>query len=1152
MSNRTALLVASVLVLAVAAAGARAQSPETADAGSVPPSAPTAAALAGADGSGDGSGAPPGAAVDGSGDSLLGRSATAPDPLEVRAARASAEQVRATARALVPRPRDPRLALVRAGEATAELADVLGIPLVDLTDETALRARAAEFHQLEQTLAAELAGVRASYSAVVRLANRAYRSLRVGRQPNPVLSARVVGYRGIAASLAARAWELERDRALAGAAVELLNSRVELVRTAATADGITGQTAEIEAERQRLQQETAVTDAVANRARETQERARAEREAARSAAQAQIAARWEALAPRLDAIAAARTAEQEVIARLTSRREEFAANQIERSAGLETVLSEPDRTERQRRADAFIDQLIAERNEVRRSAAERRQALASIRSELDAAKSAVQQARRDLESGAFAPAGVAADTRVALREIAQEELNVLEDELGLAQLRFDNRESLWGLNEAQIHFYARTIDRVVPELSRERQRRLFAINSDNLKEVRRNLTERIVGLRLVVRDWFSEDDLVASEGGRVRELVRPTILLLALLVALRTLPRYRDHIIVRLIALRTQPRFRRMTPALLKLGEVIHESFAQVTAVAVAWAVYRVFDAYPMARMVAIWWFWLAVYRALLRIVRTMVLPRSVREPVMIGEPPDEVRLGVDTFDFTEARARLIVRSVKLVAGYVVVGRISLAAVRFLFGPGFFFYWTGWLYSAALVVLGYAIAWYWRKAILDEFEKRAGDRAKGFSAFLRRHIDKPYSVLAVFAIAVGLVAWWLIKFAAHWASGRGIGRVVANFAVRKKLERAAGDTESHIAIKNTVLPVAYQKVFRDQPVDDDALLVHREPGIRALSEAFEGWTHDEGMGTVAVVGDTGSGKTTYARLAVRTLEPQIGVASKILEARLLSPADVHRWFVEHLELGCEPSLDRIVETLRGGDRRVVIVDQCENLFLRRVGGFDGIDAFLDVCTLTNDRVFWVLVFDEYPWRYMTRVADRRGYFRTIVELRPFNEDQIRQLIEKRNEAVGVHPNFDRLTGEVAADEQHFELVKTAAGYFRLLAEYSRGNLRVAQYCWLRSLLKDEDGSIHVTLFARPDSRGLKSMSDDLLFALTSLVQHRSLSVAELAQTLDMSEPRCAVLVNLLQETGYIDDSGGGRWRLATSAYFNVLGRLKAENFLHLD
>lgn len=1123
------------------------------------------------EGAGDGSGEGVG---DGSGESAPeppAAEATVPMATLSSAAQGLAAHVRERAVDLSPQPRNARVAIIRAGEVSPTLAAALELPLAQLTSESGLgEARAAfEARGGERATALEQAIVR--HRALVSLANGAFNALR--RRPDPYVAARLLLFRQLAAQSAQDIRDHEGELRVIAAALEFFEARAAVLAAAVpeeVSDEVAQQTTEIAAERERLEAATAVTDAMAQRAEEAEARARAEREAAQQqdAVAQRIAERWEQLAPRLRRVVDARTAEQDNIAVTTLRREAFAAEQIERAASVSAVLGDEDEESRSARADVLLDVLAEARSAVRESARERRANMDDLRDEVAAARHAVEDARRAMETTSVTDSALNAELRAQLREVANEEVRVLEEELGLAELRYATAQSLWSLNEAQIHFYGRNIDLLVPHVSRERRRALFALNAANFAEARRNLGERIVAMRLLVADWFKDGDNLASGRSMTgKNWVRVLLLGLALFMFVRTFPRSRDAIIVRLLQLRQSPRFRRFTPALLKLGEIIHECLDETALLVGLYAVSRMVEGMPTVHMLVVWFFWFAIYRFLVAVLATLVIPRSAREPVLIGEPPNEVRLGVDLFDHSEHRGRLILRSARLVLLYLVVGRVGLAAVRVVFGPGFFFYWIGWLFNLALLALIYAIAWYWRKEIVESFVAKTGERSKRLGEWINAHQGKFYSVLVVIALGTYLVLAWSLRLLADWLSGRGIGRFVANFAVRKKLERAA-DAANVEAVKRTVLPVAYQRVFTDRPLTDEAFLIPRDAERTKVLEAYETWNSERRHGTVAVTGDAGAGKTTFGNALARALSPKSEPADsaeesaesdaeiRVLQAsvgkKLLSADAVHQWVRDTFALECEPSRDVLIDALEDSPRCVVVVDQCENLFLRSVGGFDGVDEFLDFCTLTNHRVFWVLIFDKYPWNYLHRVRDRRGYFREIVPLRPFNDERLRAMIEARNETVGVHPNFDRLVGEGTEDTQHYELVKTAGGFFRLLAEYSRGNLRVALHYWLQSLVKEPSGSVHVTLFARPPAKAIKSLSDDQLFALTALAQHRSLTVPEIARALDVSPHAAAVLVNLLSETGYVQACGDDRVRIATHTYFVVLNRLREENFLHLD
>ena len=1152
-----------------------------------------------------------------------------------------AAHVVAQASAIPRRHRDSRIASLRAGGASAEIAEALGVELIALTGDESIRELLEELRQHRTSLEADRALIAAQISALVSRANLLFDELHAAARPHPFAAFQLVAAQHMVQSAARDRDTLNAEAEFTDEAIDYAIQRIEVLATDVSAEvssELAAASTEIEADRVRLEEETLITDAVDERARETEERARQEREDALTELDGQIATRWEAIWPALAALVGPRNVQESVIVEITARREEFAAIQVERSGMLNSILEDADLVARRGRADELLEVLIDERAEVRETARTRRATMRELDAALSEAVEAVEEKDRGLQSDELADRHPELATKLA--EVGQAELELALDVLALTELRADNAASRWRLNEAQINFYARTIDELVPELSRARRRSLFALTAENVREARLNLAERIVGFRLQWRQFRAGESL--NEGAQRREAIQPLLLqfgaLLLILLAVRAIPRQREGLVFRVIALRQSPRLRRFGQWILKCGEVLHESIVELAIVLGFQAAIWVLPETPSIRLIMAVLWWTAAYRLVISVTEVVALPREARPAVLIGESPDDVRLGVDVVSWSAATGRLVVRSARAVLGYFVAAKLGLAAIRYLFGPGFVFYWGQWLVSAALAALVYAIAWYWRKEIVEEFCYRVGDRGDSLAEWLTAHQSRFYSVVIVVLLGVYLIFAWASRTLARWATGRGIGQLVANFAVRKRLERAAVGGSKRAESAHT-LPKEYRRVFRDEPLDiglmkvrcdqvagsecasekqltegaaggrseplifddpaapdlvatlplassdavslateaaasrravcldppDDTascvregqqdVLVERPREMKALRDAFDAWETEAGHGTVAVLGDPGSGKTTFALAAGKGLE-SLGheVNTVAIRKRLLTKSDVYEWLATNLDLPSAVTASRseLVAALSSGEQRVVVVDRCEKLFLRTVGGFEGVDEFLDLATLTNHRIFWILVFDSFPWDYLHRVRDRRGFFREIVRLRPFDDAQLRELIERRNEAAGIFPDFDRLTGGEDRADQYFEVVKTSAGYYRLLAEYSRGNLRVALHFWLRSLVMEDDGKVHVSLFRRPDAKQLRSLDDDFLFALTAIAQHRALSVRELAEILDLEPGEVEVTVNLLRETGYIEPARSGRLRIAVQMFFPVINRLREENFLHLD
>lgn len=1204
--------------------------------GSAPPSAAAAAEAESADGPSGASpsgaspsGAPPsgdaatpesrGELRDGSGE---GAAVEAPEPPEVRRARTRARRVAERARLVVPPLVDPRIDRLRTGAADVETAELLGVTIVDLTDADAVSALRLAAEQAREHAERDAERISADALEAIASANGLFAAYH-GSAELSTAQRMVVRAQLSAAWVLARERLAARDaarleRAVQRATLDYLDARAEAIAAAAELQPEVGPDGEqlndeIASERERLARESEATDEVEQRAAEASERARVERDRARTVMEQDIAARWEALGPRLDRIAHERRLEEERVATQTQRAEEIAAAQIDLGAQLSAVF-ELVRAEREERADALVDELMGERDAARvrlRDAANERDERRAV---VAAARDRVDEARRERDRGGARD--VSPELRARLRELQNEALRTEEEAYNLEVLRLRTAEARWRLVEAEINFYSRSVDQLIDALSPERRRELWRINRANVEEAARNLRERGVAFGVIWQDRVERTRNFRREIGWVAALesiAEPLLLLFVYLGLRRSLPRWRPAVVARVYALRESPRFRRAGRAVLKIAEIVHTTMAQWLALAfVALLAIRMPVQVPELGLFIALATWLVGYRLLSRSAGVLFLPRRDRDPITLelGEGTPQ-RLGVDVFDMPTRRAQLVLRSIRLCLLYFVSGRVGLAAVRALFGPGFVYHYANISFQAGLFVLVYLLCWYWRRPIVELFCASVGPEADRFVAWLREREGRPYIVLIVAALAVYLAGIWVVRTVTAWAAGRGPGQRIANFIFRRRLQRARQTTQA-VALATQPLQVAYRRVFRAHALEKEAYRVPRPRAESAFRDALHAWRESRVRGTVAVIGEAGGGKTTLLRsFASEFNDAEESLTYCIPPARVDDDATLFAWLESIIErepgsdaageapssdatsdsADCnatdktaesdepeatpdaeaatashdedtasatgtpEKSFEALVEAFSQGPLRVICIDECERLFLRCVGGFRAVDRFLDLVTLTNHRVMWVLSFDRIAWMLLHRVRERRGYFRETIHLKPWTDGELRELVELRNEATGVHPMFDRLSAD--GDEQQFyEVVRTSAGYYRLLAEISSGNPRVAQYLWLRSVVRDSEGRVHVTLFERPDDDVLRQLDDELLFALTSLIQHNGLTTREVATTINADPMTCEVYVNHLRELGILERCedgarGGRRHRVAVDFYHSTLARLRAVNLLHL-
>jgi hypothetical protein len=170
----------------------------------------------------------------------------------------------------------------------------------------------------------------------------------------------------------------------------------------------------------------------------------------------------------------------------------------------------------------------------------------------------------------------------------------------------------------------------------------------------------------------------------------------------------------------------------------------------------------------------------------------------------------------------------------------------------------------------------------------------------------------------------------------------------------------------------------------------RGPDVPALlgddHEAFEAALAGDRTGPVAVVGDPFAGRGTVLDRAVRALD-----ATRIA----LDPGD---------------GVDRIRDGIDGGP---AVVENCQHLYERRIGGFTELSAFLDDLASVDATV--VTGWNRYAWAYLAAVRSLDREFPVAVEVQPLPVERIAELVLDRYDGM---PTF------VADAPEHGGLIVT--------------------------------------------------------------------------------------------------------------------------------
>lgn len=591
-----------------------------------------------------------------------------------------------------------------------------------------------------------------------------------------------------------------------------------------------------------------------------------------------------------------------------------------------------------------------------------------------------------------------------------------------------------------------------------------------------------------------------------------------------------------------------------------------------------------------------AVFAYMIITVVTQVtfLPRSIREQLGSTTAED---LGLHGQDLTaelvgihEDRGKKVVRSVRVVTVFWLLADLIPGFVDSVLGVSLIWYWIDLMATWGLAVIIYWVISTWRTEIATLFEKLAKDRLPWAANFVKEHNDRFYGVIVTAVAFVYVVVVEAARFGRKYVLNTEWFKKASNFAFRKRIELQQREREEQEVEEweQRELPSSYLDVFYDQPLEDGEFYVARDGDyVGQMLTRLEEWRVEPKQGSIALISETGMGRTSILNrletnldellksIELQTEEPASGEEVEGDDSESVAPSptpfdvirrtaankltrrnDVLDWVADLFGLDRAPkSIDDMVARLEEMPAKVLLVDDAHHFFMRQIGGFDALDALLDIVALTDHRHFWILTFNQYSWEYVNRVKSRFHQVGEIIRIMPWSESEMQRMIETRNARTEFSLNYTDLVvaeEEEMREDAYYEVVKSAKGYFRYLHEFSGGNPRLAMVYWLRSLRPgDSESELAVTLFRRPKTSEFFHLTDDHWFVLTALAQHDELDAREIASIINSEEGFCALAINFFFERGFIERSRTShRARLAPLYFRQIMKRLTNSNYLY--
>lgn len=376
------------------------------------------------------------------------------------------------------------------------------------------------------------------------------------------------------------------------------------------------------------------------------------------------------------------------------------------------------------------------------------------------------------------------------------------------------------------------------------------------------------------------------------------------------------------------------------------------------------------------------------------------------------------------------------------------------------------------------------------------------------------------------------------------------FARSFKLRAAAAESSQPEVVLDSEATEEYQRWFLDESNQETPFI---DSGLYgSVRKSLDQWIADKSCeNSMLLTGARGAGKTSVLHRLQQNLadeHPELAVRLVDVPAKTVTAESVFNLLGEALETDLELGPSVLVRSDEERPPTLIILDNSQNLFLRRVGGLSGWETLLSLINARVENLFWLIVINNQSWAYLSNIYGEDYQFRNIKVAKRWSQNEVRSLILSRNHLSGCKIRYDDILlatrGPEAGSIRNAEQL-----YFSLLWDACLGNPMLALRLWLSSVHISGNTAI-VGLPDEVSGGWLEQLGNDLHFVYAAIMIHENMTSDELVETTALPERVVRTALKTAFDAGFIQRSEKRRYRIVPLWYPTILKLLSRKNLLH--
>jgi amino acid transporter len=270
-------------------------------------------------------------------------------------------------------------------------------------------------------------------------------------------------------------------------------------------------------------------------------------------------------------------------------------------------------------------------------------------------------------------------------------------------------------------------------------------------------------------------------------------------------------------------------------------------------------------------------------------------------------------------------------------------------------------------------------------------------------------------------------------------------------------------------------------------------------------------GAILIHGFRNSGKTALCRHLARKLLNSEQVFH--LFPPLEGSSNVKDFEYElHKITGLGGSVYDILELIRHDS--VLIFHDLELWWERTDNGLDVIVLIQDLIKRFSHKCLFIFNINSYSFNYINSLYQIENNFLAVIHCKPFDSEDLRNLIIRRHRSSGLHLTFGK------SGQEHLSELRLAR-IFNKIFRLSEGNPGLAENIWLSMITHYSNEKLYMKSPVLPDFNVVEELPDDWLVILAQIVLHKRVTKEKLLKILEMELSELENILNAMLMCGII-------------------------------